>query len=56
MERVPRMRKKREVSMATKPHTTSSKLLVQQKDKAGLRNGLYTIDFKSCDRKYVGQS
>ena len=51
-EKVARILKKR----AMKLHTILRGLLVQPKDKADLRDGLYTIHCKSCDGKYVGET
>ena len=39
-----------------KPHTTLRRLLVSPKDKNDPREGVYMIDCKSCDQKYIGET
>ena len=55
-EKIARIMKKRKVSTAMRPHTTLRRLLVRPKDKVEPREGVYTIDCKNCEKKYVGET
>ena len=48
--------KKRGIVTAMKPHSTLKSLLVHPKDKTDPKEGVYTIDCKGCDKKYVGET
>ena len=39
-----------------KSSTTLRRLLVRLKDTFDLRNDVHTIDYKSCNRKFVGET
>ena len=41
---------------AMKPHSTLKSLLVHPKDKTDNKEGVYTIDCKGCDKKYIGET
>ena len=53
LERVERMRKIN-ISVAINPHRTLRNILVHPKDKGEPKEGVYTIDCKNCNKKYVG--
>ncbi len=55
-EKMARIYKKRGIITAMKPHTTLKSLLVHPKDKTDPKEGVYTIDCKGCDKKYVGET
>ena len=39
-----------------KPHSTLKSLLVHPNDKTDPKEGVYTIDCKGCDKKYIGET
>ena len=53
-EKLARIFKKRGIMTAMKPHSTLKSLLVHPKDKTDPEEGVYTIDCKGCDKKYIG--
>ena len=55
-EKLARIFKKRGIVTAMKPHSTLKSLLVHPKDKTDSKEGVYTIDCKSCDNKYIGET
>ena len=50
-ERVERIMRKKNISVALKPHQTRN-ILVHPKDKGEPKEGVYTIDCKKCSKKY----
>ena len=55
-EKLARIFKKRGIVTAMKPHSTLKSLLVHPKDKTDPKEGVYTIDCKGCDKKYIGET
>ena len=55
-EKLARIFKKRGIVTAMKPQSTLKSLLVHPKDKTDPKEGVYTIDCKGCDKKYVGET
>ena len=55
-EKLARIFKKRGIVTAIKPHSTLKSLLVHPKDKTDPKEGVYTIDGKGCDKKYIGET
>ena len=54
-EKLARIFRKRGTVTAMKPHSTLKSLLVQPKDKTDPKEGVYNIDCKGCDEKYMGE-
>ena len=55
-EKLARIFKKRGIVTAMKPQSTLKSFLVHPKDKTDPKEGVYTIDCKGCDKKYVGET
>ena len=55
-EKLARIFKKRGIVTAMKPQSTLKSLLVHPKDKTDPKEGMYKIDCKGCDKKYVGET
>ena len=55
-EKLARIFKKRGIVTAMKPQSTLKSFLVHPKDKPDPKEGVYTIDCKGCDKKYVGET
>ena len=48
--------KKRGIVTVMKPQSTLKSLLAHPEDKTDPKEGVYTIDCKGCDKKYVGET
>ena len=55
-ERVERIMREKNISVALKRHQTLRNILVHPKDKWEPKEGVYTIDCKTCSKKYVGET
>ena len=55
-EKLKRVLRKRRIATAMRPHTTLRRLLVSPKDKLEPGDGVYSIDCKNCEGRYIGET